>query len=69
MPFVPSKASVRTLYVPTTSSPALDLALASVRILLRLLLFFRVSDSLPFALRFSQTEYFPLYFTLRPARF
>ena len=67
MPFVPPKASVRTLNIPTTSSPALDLALASarsfratLRILPRLLLLVRGSNFLPSTLRFSQTEMPPL---------
>ena len=76
MPFVPLQTSVPTLYVLATSSPALDLALASVRIfraalrnLLRLLLFLRASDSVPSTLRFSPTEYFPHSVSLRPPRF
>ena len=66
-PFVPLKASVRTLCIPTMSSPALHLALAPVRIfrvalrnLSRPLLFFRTSDFLPYILRFSLRVFLPL---------
>ena len=77
MPFVPLISSVRTLYVPTTSSPALDLALAAVRIfraalrilLLRFLLLFQASDFLPSVHFFSQTEHFPFSVSLHLARF
>ena len=62
MPFLPLKASVRTLNVPTTSSPALDLAFAStrsfraaLRFLRCFLLFFRAAHFLCTVLRFSHT--------------
>ena len=62
MPFLPFKASARILNVPTTSSPALDLAFAStrsfraaLRFLRCLVLFFRAACFLCTVLRFSHT--------------
>ena len=60
MPFLPLKSSVRTLNIPTTNSPALDLDFAStrsfraaLRFLRCLLLFFRAAYFLCTVLRFS----------------